>query len=72
MLAFDPIRVMNHDFLRVSCYFAIYPKLYKRSEAVDRVGRRRAIHRIARRRTTSEPDTLKLEEKELLRENYYS
>ena len=62
MLAFDPIRVMHHDFLRDSHYFAIYPKLYKRSEPVDRLGRRRARHRIIRRRTTSEPDTLKLEE----------
>ena len=37
MLAFDPIRAMCHDFLRVSQYFAIPPKLYKRSEAVVRL-----------------------------------
>ena len=40
MLAFDPIRAMSHDFLRVSQYFAIPPKLYKRSEAVTRYVRR--------------------------------
>ena len=39
LLAFDPIRAMSCDFLRVSQYFAIPPKLYKRSEAVDRLGR---------------------------------
>ena len=38
MLAFDPIRAMNPDFLRVLQYFAIPPKLYKRSEAVVRLG----------------------------------
>ena len=37
MLAYDPIRAMNHDFLRVSKYFTIPPKLYKRSEAVIRL-----------------------------------
>ena len=40
MLAFDPIRAMSGDFLRVSQYFAIPPKLYKRSEAVVRLVRR--------------------------------
>ena len=35
---FDPIRAMSHDFLRVSQYFPIPPKLYKRSEAVVRLG----------------------------------
>ena len=39
MQAFDLIRAMSHDFLRVSQYFAISPKLYKRSKAVDRLGR---------------------------------
>ena len=39
MLAFDPIREMSHDFLRVSEYFAIPPKLFKRSEAVVRLER---------------------------------
>ena len=42
MLAFDPIMAMSHDFLRVSQYFTMPPKLYKKSEAVDRLGRRRA------------------------------
>ena len=37
MLAFNPIRAMSHDFLRVYQYFAIPPKLYKRSEAVVRL-----------------------------------
>ena len=38
MLVFDPFRAMSHDFLRVSQYFVIPPKLYKRSEAVVRLG----------------------------------
>ena len=42
MLAFDPIRTMHHDFLTVSQYFTIPPKLYIRGEAVDRLGRREA------------------------------
>ena len=42
MLAFDPIRAVRHDFLRVSQYCAIPPKLYKKSEVVDMLGRRRA------------------------------
>ena len=42
MLGFDPIRAMSHDFLRVLQYFAILPRMYKKSEAVDRLGRRRA------------------------------
>ena len=37
MLAFDPIRAMSSDFPRVSQYFTIPPKLYKRSEAVVRL-----------------------------------
>ena len=52
MLAFDPIRTMNHDFLRVSQYFTIPPKLYKRSEAVARLERGKP--ELNRRRTTSE------------------
>ena len=39
MLAFDPIRAMSHDLLRVSQYFTIPAKLHKRSEGVDRLGR---------------------------------
>ena len=39
MLAFDPIRAMNHDFLRVSQYFTIPAKLYKRRQAVNGLGR---------------------------------
>ena len=45
MLSFDPIRALRHDFLRVLQYFAIPPKLYKKSEAVVKLrelGRRRA------------------------------
>ena len=59
MLAFDPIKAMSHDFLRVSQYFAIPPKLYKRSEAVVRLGREGRSERKAelnRRRATSELD----------------
>ena len=52
MLVFDPIRAMNHDFLSVSQYFAIHPKLYKRSEAVGRLGRR--AREPNRKRATSE------------------
>ena len=52
MLAFDPIRVMSHDLLRVSQYFAIPPKLYKRSEAAVRLGRR--AREANRRRATLE------------------
>ena len=37
MLAFDAITAMSHDFLRVLQYFAIPPKLYKKSEAVVRL-----------------------------------
>ena len=42
MLAFDPIRAVSHDFLRVFQYFTILPKLYNKSEVVDRLDRRRA------------------------------
>ena len=45
MLVFDPIRAMNHDFLRVSQYFTMPPKMHKVSEAVvglEELGRRRA------------------------------
>ena len=45
MLVFDPIGAMSPDFLRVSQYFAIHPKLYKGSEAVDRLSRREAVNR---------------------------
>ena len=38
MLAFDPIRAMGCDFLRVLHYFTIAAELYKKSEAVDRLG----------------------------------
>lgn len=37
MLAFDPIRAMSCDFLRVLQYFTIHPKLYKKTEAVVRL-----------------------------------
>ena len=39
MLVFDPIWAMSCGFLIVSQYFAIPPKLYKRSEAVVRLVR---------------------------------
>ena len=39
MLAFDPIRAMSCDFLWVLQYFAIPPKLYKKSEAIVRLAR---------------------------------
>ena len=41
MLAFDPIKAMSHDFLRVSQCFTIAPKLYKRSEALVRFSEKR-------------------------------
>ena len=41
MLVFDPIRARSCDFLRVSQYFAIPAKLYKKSEAVVRLARGR-------------------------------
>ena len=50
MLVFDPIRAMSHDFLIVSQYFTIPPKLYKRSEAVVRLVR----DELNRGRATSE------------------
>ena len=52
MLAFDPIRAMSHDLLRASQYFAMPPKLYKKSEAVVRLSRR--AWEANRRRATSE------------------
>ena len=52
MLTFDPIRAVSHDFLRDSHYFAIPPKLYKRSEAVVRLGRR--AREANRRKATSD------------------
>ena len=39
MLAFDPIRAMSLDFLRVSQYCAMSPKLYKKNEAIVRLAR---------------------------------
>ena len=54
MLAFDTIRAVSHDFLRVSQCFAIPPKLYKRSEAVVRLGREDRKAELNRRRATSE------------------
>ena len=54
MLAFDPIRVMSHDFLTVLQYFAIPPELYKNSEAVDRLERKREKGGRGRRRATKE------------------
>ena len=39
ILAFDPNRVVSHDFLGVSQYFAIPSKLYKMNEAVVRLAR---------------------------------
>ena len=53
MLAFDPIRAMSCDFLRVSPYFSIPPKLYKKSEAVIRLVRGE-LELGNRRRATSE------------------
>ena len=53
MLTFDLIRAIGCAFLRVSQYFAIPPKLYKRSEAVARLVRRGKAE-LNRRRATSE------------------
>ena len=52
ILAFDPIRAISCDFLRVSQYFAIPPKLYKKSEAVVRLARGKLD--LQNRRATSE------------------
>ena len=51
MLVFDPIKAMSHDFLRVLQYFAIPPKLYKKSEAVVKLKRR---EELGRRKASSE------------------
>ena len=49
MLAFDPVRAVSHDFLRVLQYFAIPPKLYKKkSEAAVKLAE------SSRQRATSE------------------
>ena len=53
VLAFDPIRAMSCDFLRVSQDFTIPPKLYKKSEAIVRLLREERQAHI-RRRITSE------------------
>ena len=39
MVAFDPIRAINQDFLRFLQYFSIPPKLYKKSEPVVKLER---------------------------------
>ena len=53
MLAFDSFRAMSHDLLRVYQYFAIPPKVYKKSEAVVRLVRGE-LELGNRRRATSE------------------
>ena len=50
MPTFDPIGAMNCDFLRDLQYFAIPPKLYKKSEAVVKLEK----GGLGRRRATSE------------------
>ena len=74
ILAFDPIRAMSHDFLRVSQYFTIPPKLYKRSEAVARLVRRRESRVKQEKGNIGVKNyiNLKLQEEELSMENYYS
>ena len=69
MLAFDPIRAMSCDFLGVSQYFAIPPKLYKRSEAVDRLGRRAEVKQEMSNIRIRNQINNKQEEEELSREN---
>ena len=54
MPAFDPIRAMSWDFLTVSSYFEMPPKLYKRSEAVVRLEGEVRTKEPSRRRATSE------------------
>ena len=71
MLAFDPIKAMSCDFLRVSQYFAIPPKLYKKSQARDRLGRagdRQEKSNIRIRNYIN----YKLEEEQLSQESYHS
>ena len=51
MLAFDPIRAVSCDFLRVLQYFTIPPELYKKREAVDRLEAGEGLHQ------NKEPDT---------------
>ena len=50
MQAFDPIRAMSHDFLRLSQYFAIPPKFFLKSETVVKL----ELGELGRRRTTTE------------------
>ena len=52
MLAFDPVRAMSCDFLRVSQYFTIPPKLYTKNEDVVRLDRE--VGARGRRRATSD------------------
>ena len=73
MLAFDPIGAMSHDFLRVSPYFAVPPKLYKRSEAVDRLGQAgEEIRSGVELHQNKELDKSKARKGGTLRENCYS
>ena len=72
MLAFDPIRAMSCDFLRVSQYFTISPKLYKRGEAVDRLGRRAEVKQEKSNIRIRNQINNKQEKEELSRENQYS
>ena len=51
MLAFYQNRAMTSDFLRVSQYFTMPPKVYKKIEAVVRLGREVEKNK---RRATSE------------------
>ena len=73
MLVFDPIGTMSHDFLRVSQYFAIPPKLYKKSEVVVRLESERS--RVKQEKSNIRIRNWinhKLEEEELLQGSYYS
>ena len=69
MLAFDPIRAMSHDFLRV---FIIPPAVYKKSEAVARLVRGEEINKEKSTIRIKNQISKKLEEEELSQENDYS
>ena len=52
------MNMLAFDFLRVSQYFTIPPKLYKRSEVVVRLGERRAkVKQEKRQHQNKELDT---------------
>ena len=73
MLAFDPIRAKSHDFLRISQYFTIPPKLYIKSEAVVRLDtEQRRDLKDYEQHHSKEIDKLGPRRGGTLKESYYS